>query len=119
MSCSCSNSPCTCSQSISFASKTLDFLDLTAGKVEQFLLKFGNPLLPITSDTFTMVIKDSSGATAQTLTVGSGFTILSPLTLSGAIGPLSVGKYTHTIVWNITASGANPTIGTGRVIVKS
>ena len=63
----------------------------------------------IVADTFTMAIKNSLGATVQTLSIGSGLTIISPNTLVITVGTpttVTAGVYNGLLIWTRTGTGS-------------
>lgn len=63
----------------------------------------------IVADTFTLAIKNSAGTTVQTLSVGSGLTIISPNTLNITVGApttAAAGIYTGILVWTRVSTGS-------------
>lgn len=130
---SCITSQCTCGTSeveLDFTGPVLDMVGIKVGRTVQFRILFKYPKgsalagqpYDITADTFEMSIKNAALAEVENLQVGSGFTIVAPNILIGVITPATTataGKYTHDIIWTITASGATPTAAEGKIIVKT
>lgn len=109
---------------LDFSADVIDLLKMKAGRSYQFQVEVTDEYgeqVNITSDAFEMSILNSIGVEVENLQVGSGFTIIAPNILQGVITSLTTGAagtYTHTIVWNIAASGASPLLAQGKITVK-
>ena len=110
---------------LDFGPDTLDMVGLRVGHSYQFQIEITDEdgvAIDITADDFEMSILDSSLTEVENLQVGAGLSVTAPNVLLGLISSLTTGtagRYTHTIVWTIAASGATPLFAQGKINVKA
>lgn len=112
-------------KNIDFSPDFLPMEGLRVGFVYAALIEFKDrvtgDLVDISLDTFEMEIKDSTGATVETLGMGTGLSIYDDNNLLVTIGTdttQTAGEYTYLLVWNITDTGASVPAVEGKIYVE-
>lgn len=117
---------CSTNITIDFCPPTVDFECLRVGLSFPFEFTFKNRRtgaeIDITGDTFSLIVKDSAAATVETMTVGSGLTIIADGVLQGVFSSPTTdtaGRYTYELIWTIPETGGIIPAAAGRIIVKA
>jgi len=117
---------CSTNIRIYFCPPTVDFECWCVGLSFPFQFTFKDRRtgseIDITADTFSLIVTDSTGVTVETMTVGSGLTIIADGILQGIFSSPTTdtaGRYTYELIWTITATGGVLPAAAGRIVVKA